>query len=281
MAGMATVNLTANWLLNVFGFNSDFLLSLQTAICALAFALVGITLVSLSLMPCMTRKASKQHLKVHQKILTPVKKLGELFHQRREKEISMQLQGFEGSGKATVLQSLKRYAPGINFSVQAIRNEKTSLELGKEFDEEMYRMLTSAGRCSLRPLERQKYLATNAFIFVVDSTDHLRIGQVRKDLWELVFILGNENLLDALLLVFANKQDLPNAMSITDVTDKLDLNSIKNWKWFIQSCSATTGTGIHEGLHWAMTMLGAKDEGFGSARFFQTKFWMNQGLALL
>ena len=37
---------------------------------------------------------------------------------------------------------------------------------------------------------------------------------------------------DAVLLVFANKQDLPNAMNVAEVTDKLGLRSIRQRKWY-------------------------------------------------
>lgn len=33
---------------------------------------------------------------------------------------------------------------------------------------------------------------------------------------------------DAVLLVFANKQDLPNALSVTELTDKLGLHALRN-----------------------------------------------------
>lgn len=42
--------------------------------------------------------------------------------------------------------------------------------------------------------------------------------------------LQEEELSDAYLLVFANKQDLPNALSVSELTDKLGLHSIKNRK---------------------------------------------------
>ena len=40
-----------------------------------------------------------------------------------------------------------------------------------------------------------------------------------------------DELSDAVLLVFANKQDLPNAMTVADVTDKLGLHSMRQRKW--------------------------------------------------
>ena len=44
-----------------------------------------------------------------------------------------------------------------------------------------------------------------------------------------------DELSDAVLLVFANKQDLPNAMTVADVTDKLGLHSMRQRKWCASS----------------------------------------------
>nr|GEV18835.1 ADP-ribosylation factor 2-like [Tanacetum cinerariifolium] len=59
-----------------------------------------------------------------------------------------------------------------------------------------------------------------------------------------------DELRDATILVFANKQDLPNAMRVSDVADKLKLHSISQHRWHIESTSATTGQGLYEGLTW-------------------------------
>ena len=40
-------------------------------------------------------------------------------------------------------------------------------------------------------------------------------------------------LVDATVLVFANKQDLPNAMTVAEITDKLGLHSLRNRRWYI------------------------------------------------
>ena len=40
--------------------------------------------------------------------------------------------------------------------------------------------------------------------------------------------LQEDELREAVLLVFANKQDLPNAMSTTEITDKLGLGQLRN-----------------------------------------------------
>ena len=52
------------------------------------------------------------------------------------------------------------------------------------------------------------------------------------------------------MLVFANKQDLPNAMSAAELTEKLGLNQLRGRKWYIQATCATQGNGLYEGLDW-------------------------------
>lgn len=61
-----------------------------------------------------------------------------------------------------------------------------------------------------------------------------------------------DELRDAVLLVFANKQDLPNAMNAAEITDKLGLHSLRQRHWYIQSCCATSGEGLYEGLDWCV-----------------------------
>ncbi len=68
-------------------------------------------------------------------------------------------------------------------------------------------------------------------------------------------MLGEDELRDAVLLVFANKQDLPHAMTVAEVADKLGLHGLRQRKWYIQSACATTGDGLYEGLDWLSNTL--------------------------
>jgi len=94
-------------------------------------------------------------------------------------------------------------------------------------------------------------------IFVVDSNDRERISEAAAELKKM---LGEDELRDAMLLVFANKQDLPNAMSVAEINDKLGLHSLKNRQWFVQSAAATSGQGLYEGLDWLTAALKQKKE---------------------
>jgi ADP-ribosylation factor protein 1 len=62
------------------------------------------------------------------------------------------------------------------------------------------------GQDKIRPLWRHYFQNTQAIIFVVDSNDRDRIVEAREELQRM---LNEDELRDAILLVFANKQDLP------------------------------------------------------------------------
>ena len=63
-----------------------------------------------------------------------------------------------------------------------------------------------------------------------------RIGEARD---ELMRMLAEDELREAVLLIFANKQDLPNAMNAAEITDKLGLHSLRNRNWYIQVTAYT------------------------------------------
>lgn len=99
----------------------------------------------------------------------------------------------------------------------------------------------------IRPLWRHYFQNTQGLIFVVDSNDRDRVLEARDELHRM---LNEDELRDAVLLVFANKQDLPNAMNAAEITDKLGLHALRQRQWYIQSTCATSGEGLYEGLDW-------------------------------
>ena len=63
------------------------------------------------------------------------------------------------------------------------------------------------------------------------------------------FQLNEDELRDAIVLVFANKQDLPNALSVTELTEKLGLNTLRRKVFFLNYCLFLTCM-LHFGLKW-------------------------------
>ena len=103
------------------------------------------------------------------------------------------------------------------------------------------------GQTSIRPYWRSYYANTAAVIFVIDSTDIDRLGTAAD---ELAAMLNEEELRDAALLVFANKQDQPGAQGAGEISEALKLGELRDRNWSIVACSAIDGKGITEGMDW-------------------------------
>lgn len=103
------------------------------------------------------------------------------------------------------------------------------------------------GQTSIRPYWRCYYANTAAVIFVIDSTDIERLGTAAD---ELAAMLNEDELRDAALLVFANKQDQPGAKGAGEISEALKLGELRDRNWSIVACSAIDGKGINEGMDW-------------------------------
>ena len=108
------------------------------------------------------------------------------------------------------------------------------------------------GQDKIRPLWRHYYQNTQGLIFVTDSNDVDRMTDAREELHKMV---NEAELREAVILVFANKQDLPKALSASDVSKKLALESLRGRTWWVQACCATSGDGLYEGLDWLVDQL--------------------------
>lgn len=62
----------------------------------------------------------------------------------------------------------------------------------------------------------------------MDSNDRERISECRDEVWQM---LAEEELKGCVFLVMANKQDLPNAMSVEEVTEKMELHRMRDREW--------------------------------------------------
>lgn len=157
--------------------------------------------------------------------------------------------GLDAAGKTTILYKLKlgeivTTIPTIGFNVETV-----------EYKNICFTVWDVGGQDKIRPLWRHYFQNTQGLIFVVDSNDRERITEAQEELQKM---LQEDELRDAVLLVFANKQDLPNAMSAAELTDKLGLNQLRGRRWYIQATCATQGYGLYEGLDWLSNELSKK-----------------------
>lgn len=153
--------------------------------------------------------------------------------------------GLDAAGKTTILYKLKlgeivTTIPTIGFNVESV-----------EYKNITFTVWDVGGQDKIRPLWRHYFQNTQGLIFVVDSNDRERLMEAKDELDKM---LSEEDLRDAIILVFANKQDLPNAHSCQEITEKLELSK-RGRQWYVQATCATEGTGLYEGLDWLSNQL--------------------------
>ena len=110
------------------------------------------------------------------------------------------------AGKTTILYKLKlgeivTTIPTIGFNVETVEYKNIS-----------FTVWDVGGQDKIRPLWRHYFQNTQGLIFVVDSNDRDRIGEARDELHRM---LNEDELREAVLLVFANKQVGPQSTPIT------------------------------------------------------------------
>ncbi|CAF1539913.1 unnamed protein product [Adineta ricciae] len=171
----------------------------------------------------------------------------------KQKEIRLLVCGLDAAGKTTMLYVTKlgevvTTIPTIGFNVETVLYKNlqiVSWDVG--------------GRDKIRPLWRHYYQDTSGIVFVVDSNDRDRIDEAKVQLHE----IANEDLLrEVPILVFANKQDLPNALSVKELEEKLDVAKFDKIqrKWCIQPTIAIQKEGIQEGFQWMVDTLKPKTD---------------------
>ena len=121
----------------------------------------------------------------------------------------------DNAGKTTLLYRLKvgevvTTIPTIGFNVESVTYKNLN-----------FNVWDLGGQTSIRPYWRCYYANTSAVIFVIDSTDLDRLGTAAE---ELSAMLNEEELRDASLLVFANKQDQPGAKGAGEISEALKLD---------------------------------------------------------
>eukprot|EP01006_Ploeotia_vitrea_P041110 TRINITY_DN66486_c4_g2_i1.p2 TRINITY_DN66486_c4_g2~~TRINITY_DN66486_c4_g2_i1.p2 ORF type:complete len:186 (+),score=28.44 TRINITY_DN66486_c4_g2_i1:88-645(+) len=161
-------------------------------------------------------------------------------------EVRILMVGLDAAGKTSILYKLKlgetiNTIPTLGFNVETVQYKNLKFTLWDV-----------GGQDKLRPLWRHYFEGTDGVIFVVDSNDKERVGLAQAELHRM---LSEFELHQAAVLVFANKQDLPNALGVNEIGHKLNLKGLKQRNFFLQGCCATSGEGLYEGLDWLSTTI--------------------------
>uniref|UniRef100_A0A7S0MC27 Uncharacterized protein n=1 Tax=Cryptomonas curvata TaxID=233186 RepID=A0A7S0MC27_9CRYP len=165
----------------------------------------------------------------------------------RKEEISILMIGLDAAGKTSILHKLKiggafvTTCPTIGLNVEKI-----------EFKNLSFTIMDIGGHEKIRPLWKHYFKGVRGVIFVVDSNDADRISEAR---YELQVLLSEDELKDAAVLIFANKQDLPRSLSAESLATRLELPPASTRAWHVQPSCACTGEGICAGLDWLSLQL--------------------------
>ncbi|KAH3745199.1 ADP-ribosylation factor 1 [Pelomyxa schiedti] len=164
----------------------------------------------------------------------------------RGKPIRTLMVGLDAAGRTTILYKLKlgevvTVIPTIGFNVEEV-----------DIAGHNFCIWDVGGEDKIRALWKHYYMGTEAYVFVLDASDRERIEEASFEMHRLI---SEVETLEAPLLVFANKQDLPNALTVEEVTETLNLPAITNRKWLAQGSCAISGDGLLEGFTWLARTL--------------------------
>jgi small GTP-binding protein len=154
----------------------------------------------------------------------------------RQLEHDVLLLGLEGAGKSTILHKL---------------NENNDLAVIEDFMEQLfYRNMRIVSWDLTGSLSRRKFYENwpnlGGLIFVLDSSDHNRLETAKKEFFEFSQLRKSD---EFPVLIFCNKQDLPEALSVNEIVNFMKIDD-SNMCCLAQGLCSLTGDGIHEGFNW-------------------------------
>ncbi|KAJ7320401.1 hypothetical protein JRQ81_019912, partial [Phrynocephalus forsythii] len=203
-----------------------------------------------------TRRGGRQHLLKYKHQLCHSIRIMGLFDKLagwlglKKKEVHVLCLGLDNSGKTTIINKLKPsnaqtqdIVPTIGFTIEKFKTSSLSFTV---FD--------MSGQGRYRNLWEHYYKDCQAIIFVIDSSDKLRMVVAKE---ELDTLLNHPDLKHRRIpiLFFANKMDLRDAVSSVKVSHLLALENIKDKPWHICASDALKGEGLQEGVDWLQDQI--------------------------
>ena len=154
--------------------------------------------------------------------------------------------GMQNAGKTTILYRLSlgtlvKTTPTIGSNVEELT-----------YNNVKFQAWDLGGQESTRSVWDVYYMNTDAIVYVIDSHDDENFEESKAQFHKL---LSHPNLKSTVILIFANKQDLPGAKTVDKLIHDYEFDKIQSHIWHIQSCSALKGEGMITGIKWLSEQL--------------------------
>lgn len=168
-------------------------------------------------------------------------------------EFHVLILGIDKAGKTTLLEKLKtmysdseglppdRIVPTVGLNIgraEALKSKLIFWDLG--------------GQIGLRTIWEKYYEEAHAVIYVVDAACQSRFEDTKSALEK---VLRHEDLQGAPILIYANKQDLPGAVTAEELARYLDLKELNERPYMFQAISAYDGLGVKDGINWLVDAM--------------------------
>jgi len=168
------------------------------------------------------------------------------FFTKNKNNFKIIILGMQNAGKTTILYRLSlgqfvKTTPTIGSNVEELNYNNIKIQAWD-----------LGGQESTRSVWDVYYMNTDGVVYVVDSHDDESFEESKAEFYK---ALKHPNLRNAVILILANKQDLPGSKTIEKLIEDYEFNKIKNHIWYIQPCSALKGDGLDNGIKWLSDQL--------------------------
>ncbi|XP_058456169.1 ADP-ribosylation factor-like protein 6 [Malaya genurostris] len=168
----------------------------------------------------------------------------------KKEQINILVVGLNNSGKSTIVNHFKNpdernsiIVPTVGFSVERFQNQGV-----------FFTAFDMSGATRYRSLWEHHFKSCQGIVFVIDSSDRMRLVVVKD---ELEILIQHPDIANRRvpILFFANKMDCADALSSVKIAAGLGLEKIKDKPWHISSSNALTGEGLQDGVQWMVHQI--------------------------
>lgn len=162
--------------------------------------------------------------------------------------------GLDSAGKTSLLYRLKLHEFVDTIPTKGFNMERVKVPVAPGSSRTTtFQAWDVGGHEKLRPLWKSYTRRTDGLVFVVDSSETERLDEAKAELQRVCRAPENQGVP---VLVLANKQDLPQAVSELEVEKSLGLHELSNaTPYHTQGCSAVDGQGLQTGLERLYEMI--------------------------